>query len=129
MDEEQCQKTITEYISAIVDGQVRQRHRDLFERCVVLDARLTEATTMASRMEAERDEAREDAHNVLRELCATRDELDQLRDECAFYRADAGYWRRLYETEREVRLDERQQLLEEGGLDTFWAMMARVMAK
>lgn len=129
-----CKQILSDYIEAEVERRVKDRSAQLMDECCRLNSQLNDADALANAeyikrrsVEQERDEARDEGRHLIQELCNTRDELSHLRDELEFYRADAGYWKGLFEKEKRLRLDERQQLLEEGGIDRFWAMLSRVM--
>jgi len=123
----EAEKQLSTYIEAEVERRVKERSAQLMDECCRLNNQLNDAEAVQRRLVQERDEARDEGRHLIQELCNTRDEVSHLRDELEFYRVEAGYWRGLYGRERRLRLDERQQLLEEGGIDQFWAMMSRVM--
>lgn len=127
MTKDQAEKRLYAYINSEVEHRVREVHADIVAECASLQRQLQDAEAVQLRLVQERDAARDEGILLVRELRNVRDELDRAINELEFHRTDSGYWKGMYERERRLRLDERQQLMEEGGIDHFWAMMSRVM--
>lgn len=127
MPKDEAEKRLSTYITALVEHRVREVHAEMVAECARLQRQLEDAEAVQLRLVQERDAARDEGVLLMRELCGVRDELDHAINELEFHRADAGYWKGQCEKEKRLRLDERQQLMEEGGIDHFWALMSRVM--